>query len=150
MKSLRLFAALLAFAAAASAQVASERLLKAQDDPENWLTYSGSYNSQRHSKLDQIKRENVTDLQLKWVFQAESLEKFQPTPLVVDGVMYLTQPPNDIFALDAKTGRTFWSYTHNHPDKVNVCCGRGQSRSRDPGRHAVHGHDRWASAGPRR
>ena len=93
MKSLRLFVALLAFAATASAQVSSGRLVKAQDDPENWLTYSGSYNNQRHSKLDQIKRENVKDLQLKWVFQAESLEKFQSTPLVVDGVMYVTQPP---------------------------------------------------------
>ena len=57
MKPLRLFAALLAFAAAASAQVSSERLVKAADDPENWLTYSGSYNSQRHSKLDQITRD---------------------------------------------------------------------------------------------
>ncbi|MCP5114427.1 MAG: PQQ-binding-like beta-propeller repeat protein, partial [bacterium] len=38
--------------------------------------------------------------------------------------MYLTQPPNDIFALDAKTGRTFWSYTHSLPKKVNVCCGQ--------------------------
>jgi len=87
MKSLRLFVALLALAVAASAQVSSERLLKAADDPGNWLTYSGSYDSQRHSKLDQINRENVKDLQLKWVFHTESLEKFQSTPLVVDGVM---------------------------------------------------------------
>ena len=79
MKSLGLLAALLTFAAAAYGQVSSERLLSAEDNPENWLTYSGSYNSQRHSKLDQIKRENVKDLQLKWVFQAESLEKFQAT-----------------------------------------------------------------------
>ena len=124
MKSLRLFVVLLTFVTAAFAQVSSGRLLKAEDDPENWLTYSGSYKSQRHSKLDQIQRENVKDLQLKWVFQAKSLEKFQATPLVVDGVMYVTAPPNNIFALDAKTGRTFWSYTHNHPDKVNICCGR--------------------------
>src|SRR5258708_31099983 len=83
------------------AQVRDERLLHASDEPQNWLTYSGSYASQRYSALQQISATNVKNLELKWVFQAQSLQKFESTPLVVDGVMYLTQSPNDVVALDA-------------------------------------------------
>src|SRR5207253_6694329 len=46
---------------------------------------------------------------LKWVFQARSLEKFEATPLVVDGIMYTVQAPNDVVALDPVTGRVFWT-----------------------------------------
>jgi len=53
--------------------------------------------------------ENVHSLEPKWVFQARSLEKFEATPLVVDGVLYTVQPPNDIVALDAQTGRIYWA-----------------------------------------
>jgi alcohol dehydrogenase (cytochrome c) len=114
----------IAFAAiAASGQVTSERLLNAAADPGNWLTYSGSYQSQRYSTLDQVTRENAEKLKLSWVFQADSLQKFEATPLVVDGVMYLTQAPNDVVALDAKTGRNFWTYRHNLPERTNACCG---------------------------
>jgi len=90
------------------AQVTSDRLLHATDEPQNWLTYSGSYASTRHSPLHQIDLTNAKNLELKWVFQARSLESFEATPLVVDGVMYLTQAPNDVVALDAKTGVVFW------------------------------------------
>jgi alcohol dehydrogenase (cytochrome c) len=107
-----------------AAQVPYERLLRAADDPGNWLTYSGSYASQRYSSLDQINPQNAKDLELKWVLQMQSLDKFQATPLVVDGIMYVTQPPNDVIALDARTGREFWIYEHDVPTRVNVCCGR--------------------------
>jgi alcohol dehydrogenase (cytochrome c) len=73
--------------------------------------------------LDQITPENASKLKLSWVFQANSLQKFEATPLVVDGVMYLTQAPNDVVALDAETGRTFWTYNHQLPETINVCCG---------------------------
>jgi len=86
------------------AQVIADRLLEAEREPNNWLTYSGTYMSQRHSRLAQITKANVNRLELKWVFQAQSLQSFEATPLVVDGVMYLTQPPNDVVALDARTG----------------------------------------------
>lgn len=107
-----------------SAQVSYERILQADKEPGNWLTYSRGYNSQHHSPLDAINRENVADLQLKWVFQADSLEKFESTPLVVDDVIYTVQMPNDVVALDAKTGRKFWEYKHHLGSTVNVCCGR--------------------------
>ena len=115
----------IAFAALAASgqQVTSERLLNAAADPGNWLTYSGTYQSQRYSTLGQITRENAGKLKLSWVFQADSLQKFEATPLVVDGVMYLTQAPNDVVALDAKTGRNFWTYRHNLPERTNACCG---------------------------
>jgi alcohol dehydrogenase (cytochrome c) len=107
----------------ASAQVSSQRLLNTDKEPQNWLMYSGNYNGRRYSQLDQITPANANQLELKWVFQANSLQKMEATPLVVDGVMYVTQPPNDIVALDAKTGRIFWIYQY-HPAAVQVCCGQ--------------------------
>src|SRR5262245_51921120 len=107
---------------AVQAQVTSEHLLRSADDAQNWLMYSGTYSSQRYSGLRQITAANVKTLEQKWVFQAESLEKFEATPLVVDGIMYLTQAPNDVVALDAKTGRVFWIYRY-YPTGAAPCCG---------------------------
>lgn len=108
---------------ALGAQVTSDRLLHASDEPQNWLTYSGTYSSQRYSPLKQIDATNVKNLELKWAFQAQSLQKFETTPLVVDGIMYLTQSPNDIVALDAKTGRVFWVYHYATAPESRPCCG---------------------------
>src|SRR6266849_1686443 len=105
------------------AQVSNERLLRAADEPHNWLTYSGTYASQRYSTLRQINPSNVKNLEQKWIFQAESLEKFETTPLVVDGIMYITQAPSDAVALDAKTGRVFWIYRYHPSADVKPCCG---------------------------
>ncbi len=105
------------------AQVSFDRLLRAADEPQNWLTYSGSYLSQRYSRLGQIDSSNVKNLELKWVFQAQALHKFEATPLVVDGIMYVTQAPNDVVALDAKTGRVFWIYHYNPSPAARPCCG---------------------------
>jgi len=110
--------------AALHAQVSFDRLLRAANEPQNWLTYSGTYTGQRYSELAQITPANVKDLQPQWVFQARSLEKFEATPLVVDGVMYTVQPPNDIVAVDAATGRTFWMYSHRPSPLARLCCGR--------------------------
>src|SRR4051812_12543534 len=93
-------AAALFLAASLSAQVTSERLLRTQQEPQNWLTHSGNYNAQRHSPLTQITPQNAKNLELQWVFQTRSLEKDEATPLVVDGVMYTVQMPNDVVALD--------------------------------------------------
>jgi hypothetical protein len=79
---------LLLIPCALPAQVSSNRLIHSSDEPQNWLTYSGSYSSHRYSGLQQIGLANIKDLELKWVFQAQSLQKFESTPLVVDGVMY--------------------------------------------------------------
>jgi alcohol dehydrogenase (cytochrome c) len=104
--------------------VTSERLLKASEEPENWLMYSGQYNSQRHSRLTAIDKTNVDQLEVKWVKQLETLADVETTPLVVDGVMYLTQSPSNVIALDASTGSQFWTYEHTLPEKLSLCCGR--------------------------
>ena len=106
-----------------SAQVSYERLLRAAEEPQNWLSYSGSYASQRYSLLRQINPANVKTLEQKWIFQAESLEKFETTPLVADGIMYITQAPSDAVALDARTGRVFWIYRYFPSQDVKPCCG---------------------------
>jgi alcohol dehydrogenase (cytochrome c) len=101
-----------------------ERLLKANQEPSNWLTYGGSLMSQRHSGLTQITPENAKELELKWVFQSRSLEKHEVTPLVVDGVMYTVQSPNDVLALNAATGKTIWTYNYKPDPAGRNCCGR--------------------------
>ncbi len=113
--------ALMAFSA--SAQVSEHRLLNAGDEPQNWLTYSGTYRSQRYSTLNQITPLNVKNLEMKWVFQADSVQKMEATPLVVDGVMYVTQPPDDIVSMDAKSGRVYWMYHYAVPPEAHLCCG---------------------------
>jgi alcohol dehydrogenase (cytochrome c) len=108
----------------APAQVPFDRVLNSAKEPQNWLSYSGSFMSQRHSGLTQITPLNVKNLEQQWVFQARSLEKFEATPLVVDGIMYTVQAPNDVIALDAETGRQFWSYAYTPSPKARPCCGR--------------------------
>ncbi|HJT90224.1 MAG TPA: PQQ-dependent dehydrogenase, methanol/ethanol family [Bryobacteraceae bacterium] len=114
----------LILAGSLSAQVSFDRLLHAAGEPQNWLTYSGTLMSQRYSPLAEVTPANVSKLQLQWVFQARSLEKFEATPLVVDGIMYLTQAPNDVLALDAATGRIFWTYSYTPSEQARPCCGR--------------------------
>ena len=60
---------------------------------------------------------------MKWVLQNQVFGAWQSTPLVVDGIMYLTQRPNDVLAVDAKTGRAFWQYRHSVSPDARVCCG---------------------------
>jgi alcohol dehydrogenase (cytochrome c) len=111
------------FCGTAPAQVSFDRLVRAQREPQNWLTYNGNLGSTHHSALDQINAANVANLDLKWVSQAQSLEKFEATPLVVDGVMYISEPPNTVVAIDTRTGRPFWIYEHPMPETTYVCCG---------------------------
>jgi alcohol dehydrogenase (cytochrome c) len=122
--------AALAFGGAALAQtptsnglpVTYERLLKAREEPGNWLTYSGDYRSHHYSTLKEITAENVHGLRAKWIYQLHK-QKVESTPIVVDGVMYVTRPPSDVIALDAETGRALWTYEHRLPGRVYVCCG---------------------------
>jgi len=108
----------------ARAQVSFERIVNAAREPQNWLSYSATPDNQRYSRLDAINTSNVANLELQWVWQARSLEKFEATPLVVDGILYTVQAPNDVVALDAKTGRVFWTYHHEPSPVARTCCGR--------------------------
>src|SRR5215469_8611448 len=103
-------------------QVTYDRLLNANKEPQNWLTFGGTYQSVHYSLLNQVTPENAKNLELKWVFQARSLDPYETTPLVVDGVMY-TMQGNDVVALDATTGRLFWIYRHAVSSDAKLCCG---------------------------
>jgi len=105
------------------AQVTTQRLAAAASEPQNWFMYSGNYFSTRYSPLNQITPANVKDLKLQWVYQAPVAGTWQTTPLVVDGVMYVTQRLNDVVALDAATGRAFWVYRYTPAPNRIVCCG---------------------------
>jgi alcohol dehydrogenase (cytochrome c) len=107
-----------------NAQVTFDRILHADKEPQNWLTYSGTTLGQRYSPLKQITPDNVKDLTMQWAFQARSTEKFEATPLVVDGMMYVTQAPNDVVALDAATGEIKWLYSYSVSRDARPCCGR--------------------------
>ncbi len=149
MTRIALVALLLSWSGTTLAQVGVERLLHPDATPADWLSYSRDYGNQRHSPLRQIDARNVDQLSLAWVWQARSLEKFEATPLVVDGVLYTVQAPNDVVALDAATGRIFWTYSHEPAPRAHVLRPR-EPRSRDRRRHAVHGHRRRAPARDRR
>ncbi len=106
-----------------AAQVSYDRILSAADEPQNWLTYNGDYSSQRYSGLDQITSDNVDDLELQWMLQDQTFGAWQSNPIVVDGIMYITERPNDVMAVDAVTGAVFWLYRHTPSEDASVCCG---------------------------
>src|SRR5262245_27140263 len=114
---------LCAVSSSLNAQVTERRLTNAAQEPQNWLTYSGSYSGQRHSMLNQITPANAKNLELKWMHQSRVQGTWQATPLVVDGIMYITQRLNDVVALDAKTGRVFWTYQYTASPDHKACCG---------------------------
>jgi len=95
------------------------RILSAEREPQNWLTYSGTYASQRYSLLKDITRDNVKNLSLKWVWRPRYLDKMESTPLVVDGVLYTVQN-SEVVALDAATGRSYWTYRYRVPPESNA------------------------------
>ena len=106
-----------------SAQVSNDQLLNSSATPSNWLQYSATYDGHRFSSLSQINRDNVSHLSAQWIFQSPVPGFFENTPLVVDGIMYVTAQDNTAFALDARTGRRLWSYKRALPEKIRACCG---------------------------
>lgn len=99
-------------------------LRASEDHPEEWLTYSGSYNSHRHSRLDQINRQNVSQLRVEWERQfSTSVEHVETSPIVRGSTMFVTEPPNRVLALDAASGRVLWTFSRDLPSRLPLCCG---------------------------
>jgi alcohol dehydrogenase (cytochrome c) len=101
--------------------VTDQDLLNGLKNPSSWLTYSGDYSGQRHSPLKQITPENAHRLTAQWTFQTETMARgrgYEATPLVVDGVMYATGPNDFAWALDPRTGHTFWRYRRDLPSNL--------------------------------
>ena len=101
-----------------------ERLVDAHNEPNNWLMYSGTLDSQRYSLLDSISTHNVDQLEMKWAYQIPVIDRAETVPLVVDGIMFITEAPSNVVAVDARTGREYWRYDHEMPDDLRICCGR--------------------------
>src|SRR3954453_9234505 len=96
-------------------------------DPENflhppadsWPTYHGDYSGRRHSALTQITPENVARLKQVWRFRIAQNQAIKASPIVVDGVIYLTAPDH-IWAVDAKTARELWHYQHARNNAFHI------------------------------
>ncbi len=101
--------------------VTFDLLLEGLTDPARWLTFSGDYSGRRHSPLTQITPDNAHRLSAQWTFQTGTTTRgrgFETTPLVWDGVLYVTGSNNLAWALDARTGRPFWTYRRDLPDDL--------------------------------
>jgi alcohol dehydrogenase (cytochrome c) len=113
----------------ASREVSYEEIAGASKEPQNWLTYAGDYRGWRHSALAQVNTRTVHQLGLQWVFNDGETGKLQTTPLVIDGIMYVSLLNNDVFALDARTGREIWAYHRpevlRSPSHINGPVNRG-------------------------
>jgi alcohol dehydrogenase (cytochrome c) len=97
----------IAFALTAAAQVRYEDILRGPG--ADWLTYGGDYASQRYSPLDQITAANAGNLVSKWTYHVSGANHLEATPLVYDGVMYVTNT-NEVHAVDARSGRRIWTW----------------------------------------
>ncbi len=126
----KLTIALLALSFHANAQVSYERLRNAANETDNWLTYSGTYRSERYSALDQINKDNVDDLKVIWAYQMQPATNagnglVETTPIVVDGIMYITEPPSTVTALDARSGKTLWTWSPDMPrSSISTPCSK--------------------------
>jgi alcohol dehydrogenase (cytochrome c) len=103
-----------------AAQVPYDRIRSADREPESWLTYSGGYAGHRFSPLAEITPANVARLRPAWVYQVQEPGQVQGTPLVADGVMYVTESRSRVAALDVRTGRSLWRYEPDVPRDVRA------------------------------
>lgn len=88
-----------------------------------WPSFGRNYSNQRYSPVADITRENVKQLDLAWQYKSGVKASFQTTPLVVNGVMYVSLPFNHVVALDARTGKQLWRYEHQRRADWKMCCG---------------------------
>lgn len=105
--------------------VTQEMLTESGENPDAWLMYGGSYDQQRHTTADAITPENVSDLELEYELSVGAGSSMEGTPIVVPSdppIMYQTNGPNHIKAINAREGEVLWSYTYAPPQNVLLCC----------------------------
>jgi glucose dehydrogenase len=103
--------------------VTQEMLNKAAGDSANFLLTNGNYAQTRYYPADKINAGNVKGLHAAWIFQTDVLDTLETSPIVVDGVMYVTTSFDHVYALDAKTGAQIWEYKHKLGPITTYCCG---------------------------
>ncbi len=106
------------------AQVTASRIINADQEPQNWLSHGRTYDEQRYSPLRQINESNIHRMGLDWFFDFETRRGMEATPLVVDGILYVSGSWSQVYALNAKTGELLWQYDPKVPPSwaVNLCC----------------------------
>jgi alcohol dehydrogenase (cytochrome c) len=110
-------------AEAGSAPVSQAMIDAAANDSQNFLHTNGNYDQTRYYPAAQITRANVKKLRPAWMFQTEIIESMETTPIVSNGVMYVTTSFNHVYALDAETGAQLWHFKHNMGPVTTFCCG---------------------------
>ena len=107
-----------------SADVDAARLMDAAATPQDWLTYNGTYDEQRHSGLTGITKDNIAGLAPAWTYDLKTGRGIESTPITVDGVMYLTSSWSVVYALDPVTGEEIWVHDPGVDKSVGVkaCC----------------------------
>jgi PQQ-dependent dehydrogenase (methanol/ethanol family) len=103
--------------------VTQDMLSRAAGDGNNFLHANGNYDQTRYYPNRQINTANVGNLRPAWVFQTEVVDSMETTPIVVNGVMYVTTAFNHVYALDARTGEQIWHHKHNMGPITTYCCG---------------------------
>ncbi len=103
--------------------VTQDLLNRAAGDGNNFLHTNGNYEQTRYHPARQINTSNVHELRPAWIFQTEVVETMETSPIVVDGVMYVTTAFSHAYALDAKTGAQIWHYKHKMGPITTFCCG---------------------------
>ncbi len=103
--------------------VSQDMLSRAASDGNNFLHTNGNYDQTRFYPNKQINTSNVRKLRPAWIFQTEVVETMETTPIVVNGVMYVTTAFNHVYALDAATGQQIWHYKHKMGPVTTYCCG---------------------------
>ena len=111
-------------ASASVAAVDTQRIMNAAQEPEMWLSYGGSYDETRHSSLASINGDTIQDLGVDWVYEMDKPRGAEATPIVVDGVMYVTGSWSVVYAIDARTGKELWTYDPevSGEDAAKGCC----------------------------
>ena len=107
----------------ASAAEADAAIRQAMADSGSWPSYGRDYSNRRYSPLRQITSANAGSLTLAWKYETGIPRSFETSPVVVDGVMYLSTPLNHVVALDAATGQKKWEYVHEYDGPTVHCCG---------------------------
>jgi len=107
------------------ANVTDERLRNAASEPDQWMTYGGTFAEQRYSTLAQINRSNVKQMGLAWFADFDTNLTQEATPLFIDGVIYVSTAWSKVYAFDARSGKTLWEFNPQVPGQwvVNTCCG---------------------------
>jgi len=103
--------------------VSQDMLNRAAGDGNNFLHTNGNYDQTRYHPARQINTSNVHKLRPAWIFQTEVVETMETSPIVVDGIMYVTTAFSHAYALNAKTGAEIWHYKHNMGPITTFCCG---------------------------